>query len=168
MLRSSLLPRSTFTLAAIFSLLAVAIWNQPAEAQVRRGNLRRDLLGGDVQCAPPVSNRPINHHRPTYIVEHGVRKIWVPGHYEIRREQVRTRGRYERVWVPPKFRTTFCGGQRITVKVRDGFYKKVFRPGEVRYVKRRVFVPGHYEVVGKQQRRYPKHRRGHRDFVRYR
>ena len=91
-----------------------------------------------------------DHYR--VVVRDGVRhrlhrcgcvQVFTAGHYDRVQKKVRTRGRYERVWVEPVYRTvsTRWGGCR-RVLVRAGHYERVWRPGRVRYVTERVWVPG--------------------------
>lgn len=78
---------------------------------------------------------------------HAPRRVWVPGRYESRCEQIFVPGWNERVWVEPvfEFRLGSCG-KRLRVEVCAGHWKTVHHPGHYETREFRVWVPGHYEV----------------------
>ena len=79
----------------------------------------------------------------------GCRKVWNHGHYRVVRERVRGRGCYERVWVPARFGTRICVGRTVRFQISAGYYKRVYRPGPVRFVTRRAWEPAGYVIRGR-------------------
>ena len=75
------------------------------------------------------------------------RRLWVPGYHRVLYETVQRPGHYERVWHPAKYRFVrdSCG-HRVRQLVRAGHHDCVFRPGCVERVRRKVWVPGHFET----------------------
>lgn len=71
------------------------------------------------------------------------RRVWVPGHYEVRCERVWVPGACERVWVPPvyQWRHDSCG-RAYQVLVCDGYWKTVEHPGRWENREVKVWVEG--------------------------
>ncbi|MEM7168378.1 MAG: hypothetical protein AAF581_23225 [Planctomycetota bacterium] len=74
----------------------------------------------------------------------GCVEVFHPGHYVTKRVRVEDPGYYEDVWVPARYEKRRVFGIKVRVKVCGGYYKKVYRPGCVRYEDQRVWVPGKY------------------------
>ena len=66
----------------------------------------------------------------------------MPGHYEWVTKRVKTRGHFETVFVPAKYRWVRqrCG-RRARVLVRRAYRKKVWRPGHWTTVREKVWIP---------------------------
>lgn len=77
---------------------------------------------------------------------HAPRRVWVPGHHEIRHETVWVPGRTERVWVEPVFELRLGSCHTwIRVEVAPGHWRTVQHPGHHERREIRVWVPGRYE-----------------------
>lgn len=78
--------------------------------------------------------------------QHAPRLVWVPGHHELRSEEVWVPERCERVWVEARheLRLDACG-LHVRVELEPAHWKTIHHPahGETRSV--RVWVPGHHE-----------------------
>lgn len=88
---------------------------------------------------PSVRVSPFGHY------SHAPRRVWVPGHFETRCEQVWVPATSERVWVEPVFELRYdtCGN-RIRVQVCAGYWTTVHHPGHHETRERRVWISGHY------------------------
>lgn len=76
---------------------------------------------------------------------HAPRRVWVPGHYETRCEQVFVPGCTERVWVEPVFELRLGACHTwIRVEVAPGHWRTVQHPGRYETREVRVWIPGHY------------------------
>lgn len=66
---------------------------------------------------------------------------YVPGHYEMVREQAWVPGVARHVWVHPTYRTEYdhCG-RAYQVQVTNGYYETVSDPGRYEWVERKVWV----------------------------
>jgi hypothetical protein len=146
---------------ALLLALSTALLAAPAASQVSQrrapsmGSARieaRSFHGGDRD-----SRRDRGHDRrrggevrarqtPRYSNAHGYtapRRVWVPGHYEWRHQDVWVEGRRHREWVEPRFETRvvfdlFGGCSNVRVQVRAGYWNEVCDPG--RYERRRTQV----------------------------
>ncbi|MFC1588213.1 hypothetical protein ACFL54_07880 [Planctomycetota bacterium] len=71
-------------------------------------------------------------------------KVWIPGHYIYKTQDILIPGYFKEVWVQPKFKVFKKGCFRLRIKIRDGFYKRVWvsERYETRTVK--VWVTGYW------------------------
>ena len=76
---------------------------------------------------------------------HAPRRVWVPGHYETRCEQVWVPAQSERLWGEPVFelRVDACGN-RVRVQLCAGYWTTVHHPGRYETREQQVWIPGHY------------------------
>lgn len=106
----------------------------------------------------------INRRNPelarTHRLECGCVERLVRGHYEIQRETVQDPGCYRDEWVEPTFRICRVGGVEVRIQLSAGYYRKVWVPGRIRHVERRVWIPDHYvrERDCREHRGHGRHR----------
>ena len=156
---ATLLKGSKLASVALLAFLFSAAWSTPADAQQRRGQRRGPVGSGarsvgvcDTETCDVAPNsrgsRRVSRRvgGRSHRLACGCQRVWHAGHYKVERQRVQGPGYYEQVWVPARYQTRYDCGRRVTVKVRNGYYKSVHRPGRVRFESRRVFVPGHYDV----------------------
>ncbi|MBK7877377.1 MAG: hypothetical protein IPJ77_16845 [Planctomycetes bacterium] len=72
-------------------------------------------------------------------------RVWVPGHFETRCQQVFVPGASQQVWVPPvyEWRYDSCG-RAYQVCVQAGFWRTVCSPGRYETREVQVWVDGHW------------------------
>lgn len=125
-----------FTLS---SITALALLAPNADAQglsvsfgkkTKHGGLALTYTTGAKHCAPV-------HIPPP--------RVWVPGHYATRFEQVFVPGATQRVWVPPvyEWRYDACG-RAYQACVQPGHYRTVCSPGRYETRPVQVWVDGHW------------------------
>ncbi|MGE3167125.1 MAG: hypothetical protein AB7O52_19640 [Planctomycetota bacterium] len=88
-------------------------------------------------------SRRIEFHGRSHRAACGCVERRVPGHYETRVEVVQEPGCYRREWVEPTFRIARVRGVEVRVQLSAGYYRKVWVPGRVKHIERRVWVPAH-------------------------
>lgn len=138
------LPVAVLSLVALAPAGLLAAPSDPAPRGEKRLHERGKHLDRELQLrfgrptalspgARPICDGEHRHRRSCGCVER-IR----PGHYEIVEETVRSPGRHVRRWVPgPRVRF----GRHVRVGLCGGHYERVWVPGEVRVVQRRVWVP---------------------------
>lgn len=111
---------------------------------IRHKGVRVDVDVGKRAPAPPY--------------RHGLRRVWVPGHYEVVQTRVWVPAYTQKVWRPAEYgyRTDRCG-HVVRVVVRPAHWETVCVAGHWQYRPQKVWRPGRYEV-----RPLARHRRGHR------
>lgn len=128
-----------FTRLAL-SFTAAALLSAPyAEAQgfsislgkkTKHGGIALAYSTGFPRCAPP----PVHCPPP---------RVWVPGHYETRCEQVFVPGTQQQVWVPAVFEWRYDScGRAYQVCVQAGHYRTVCSPGHYESRTVQVWVDG--------------------------
>lgn len=73
------------------------------------------------------------------------RPVQIPGYYRTVYETVQEPGCYEKVWIPPTYRTIQVGCEVRRVLVCPGRYETVYRPGQTRRVAKKVWVAARFE-----------------------
>lgn len=124
-------------------LAALALFAWPVFAHAAPSDLRAALVGGhgrgfEIKIGVGADHIPTPRFQPP--------RVWVPGRYECRVEQVYVPGCVRREWVPPLFawRVTSCG-QRFQVQIRAGYWRDVATPGHYEEREVKVWVPGHWK-----------------------
>ena len=81
----------------------------------------------------------VGHH-------HHYTSQYVPGHYETRAETVLVESaHYEQVWVEAQYKTIKLNdGTKISVKIEDGYWSKVYVAERYETRAVQVWVPGYY------------------------
>lgn len=82
--------------------------------------------------------------RPTYAPAHcPPPRVWIPGHFETRCQQVFVPGESQQVWVPPvyEWRYDACG-RAYQVCVQGGYWRTVCSPGHYENREVQVWVDG--------------------------
>jgi len=122
-------------------LAAVAAFGASASAQEVRFSLGHRFPRAEV-------NFQFGYQAPRFTQPHcAPPSVWIPGHYEMRCEQVWVPGCTRQEWVPPcyEWRVNFCG-ERFQVLVRPGFWRTVVDAGRYEMRNVQVWVPGRYET----------------------
>ena len=113
--------------------------NGPVHRIHRQAPSRHGMVHG-----PRASLRHARH--PLRRIACGCIENWRPGYYEARVKYVRAPGSTRRVWVPGRARFNL---KRFQVSIGNwgfGHYERVYVPGRVRKVHRKVWVRGGYVV----------------------
>ena len=88
---------------------------------------------------------PLGHRHAVRHVHRSFCKKLLPGHYELRNQQVWVAGCDRRQWVPAVYSTRYDScGRPVQVLVRNGYWTTVGTPGYYRTEQRRVFIPGRW------------------------
>ena len=151
------------TPALLFLATTVVVAQQPRERALTRNGRDLQLRSGrsrgrqdlrlrsgrsEIRCEScGKSYKKHRKHRCRPVREYTYQQVWIKGYHRTVTEKIQEPGCYERVWVDdgPAFRASFGGFFRAFWGPRHGHWEKVWRPGEVRYVTRNVWVPGHYD-----------------------
>ncbi len=127
-----------------------------------RGNRTRGISRRNAQRpSRRQADRRVDRHTHRHadrISSCGCRERYVAGFYRTEYKSVQDPGYYEKVWVPARFGFRWECGIRIRVCLNAGYYKRVYREGRCRRVKRKIWVSAHYDSISKCRR----HNRGHR------
>ncbi len=83
--------------------------------------------------------------RPRYSGYRAPKRVWVPGHYELREHQVWFPGNSQEVWRPARFETRFRAcGTAFQFQISAGYYETVFTPGRYETRTKRVWCAGRW------------------------
>lgn len=151
------------TPALIFLATTVVVAQHPRERTLTRNGRDLQLRSGrsksrqDLQLRSGKSEircescgqhyKKHSKHRCQPVRECTYEKVWIKGYRKTVTEKIQEPGCYERVWVDdgPACRASFGGFFRAFWGSQHGHWEKVWRPGEVCYVTRNVWVPGRYD-----------------------
>ncbi len=130
-----------FTKIAAAPLAALALCSAPAFAQEFSLGFSKHTRHGRFE----VSIGSPGYGCDTYGGKFSHKKHWVPGHYEVRCEQVWVPGACQQIWHEPIYecRTTYSG-HTYKVLVQDGWWETRQAPGHHQMVERKVWVPGYW------------------------
>lgn len=91
--------------------------------------------------AGPVYHQPV--HQPVYCPPP---PRWIPGHFEVQREQICIPGHWEKIVTPAQYGWVRHGRHWRYVEVRPACEQRVWVPERREWQETKLWVPGHYEA----------------------